>query len=268
MFHGVYVDARAPDTRELRAAALHLVRPQGAVFYGATVAYLLGVDTFAPRDRFNFKPQCVVPHHEGRSKRADVICHEGYLPEGEIMLIDGLLVTSPLRATVDMLRSMWRPHALAAADAMARAGHVNRLEVMSYVARMKRYPGIVQARALAALIEPLAESPGESHQRLRLVDAGFPVPTPQVRVYNRVEQLIARLDNGYPESKVGMEYDGREWHDDDEAIEHDGGKRAYLRESLGWRLAVTRRSDIFGDDMSFELQVGEWLGISPAQRRW
>jgi hypothetical protein len=167
-----------------------------------------------------------------------------------------------------MLRTMWRPNAMAAADAMAHAGLVTRGEVMGYVAKMKRYPGIIQARALAALIEPLTESPGESWQRIRLVDAGFPVPEPQVTVKDRLGRIVAILDHGYRAVKIGVDYDGREFHEDDLAVEHDRAKRDYLVNVLGWRLSIGKRKRIFGTDPSFEVEIGGWLGITPLPRRW
>lgn len=268
VFRGVYVDTTVPDTRGLRAAALNLVKPRDAVFYGTTVAFLLGIDAMPPKERFSFVPACIVPHHTSRCRQQTVRCREGYLGEVDLMEVDGLIVTTPLRTTCDMLRTLWRPYALGAADAMAHAGLVTREETMSRVSLLKRYPGIVQARALASLIEPLTESPGESWQRLRLVDAGFPVPKPQFEVRDRFDQLIARLDHAYREARVGMEYDGREWHDDDEGKESDGGKRGYLRDGMGWRIAVGRQENIFGEDPSFEREIGEWLGITPLPRRW
>jgi hypothetical protein len=269
VLRGVYVDSSAPDSRALRVAALHLVKPRDAVFYGTTVAFLLGVDAFPPKDRFNLVPQCVVPHHTVRRTGAHVRCREGYLPAEDLEVVDGLVITNPVRTTVDLLRTLWRPHALAAADAMAHAGLVSREEVDARIRPLKGYPGIVQARTLARLIEPLAESAGESWQRLRLFDAGFPIPQCQVKVYDRSGEIIARLDNAYEKVKVGIEYDGREFHDDDMDKEDDNRKRGYLRDVLGWRLAIGRQARIFGDDPTFEQQIGEWIGLVPLlPRRW
>lgn len=268
VFRGVYVDTLAPDTRALRTLALHLVKPADAVFYGATAAFLCGVDAFPPKDRFNFAPQCVVPHHAGRSRQLTVRCREGYLPSEDLIDTEGLLITTPVRTTVDMLRTHWRPHALAAADAMAHAGLVTCEEVLTYVNRLKGYPGIVQARSLAPMIDPQAESPGESWQRLRLIDGGFAAPESQVTVCDRTGRIVARLDNGYRWARVGIDYDGREFHDDDLAKLYDGSKRGYLTDALGWRLAIGRHETIFGTNPAFELQIGEWLGITPLPRRW
>ena len=140
--------------------------------------------------------------------------------------------------------------------------------MQSYIAPMKRYPGIVQARSLAPLIEHRAESPGESWQRLRLVDAGFPVPEPQVVVNDLAGFLLAILDHAHEDVKVGMDYDGREFHTDEKAKEHDRKKRLYMVENLGWRLATAKRRDIFGDDPAYEQQIGGWIGLEPLPRRW
>lgn len=263
VFRGVYVDTRTADCRALRVAAVQLVMPPGAVFYGATAAFLWGVDVFSPRDRFNFVPQCVVPHHSSRCDRLFVRCVEGYLPTADLTDIDGLMVTNPVRTTVDLLRALWRPYALAAADSMAHAGLVSRESVQSYVARMRKYPGIVQARQLAPLIDSRVESPGESWQRLRLVDAGLEIPEPQIEIFDQYGNLLFRLDNGYREAKVGTEFDGREFHSDVEAKMRDAERRDILRSVYGWRLLPARREDIFGDDPSFEMQIGRWLGVPP-----
>lgn len=269
VFRDVYVDAAVSDTRALRAASLHLVKPPQGVFYGLTVAFLLGVDAFPPRARFTFVPECVVPHHSTRCTRLFVRCREGYLPSADLDDVDGLPVTNSIRTTVDMLRTLWRPHALAAADAMAHAGLVTRPEVMSHIARMKRFPGIVQARCLAPLIDYRAESSGESWQRLRMIDAGLPIPESQIKVLDRAGVLRARLDNGYSRAKVGVEYDGREFHSEDDDKEHDEKRREYLEDTHGWRICVARREDIFGDDPAFEIKIGSWIGIPPQlPRRW
>lgn len=263
VFQGVYVDTRVPDCRALRTAAVRLVMPPEAVFYGATAAFLMGVDVFSPRDRFNFVPQCVVPHHSSRCDRLFVRCVEGYLPSADLIEIDGLLTTNAVRTTVDLLRTHWRPYALAAADSMAHAGLVTKEEVQAYIADLRRYPGIVQARQLVALVDSRVESPGESWQRLRLVDSGFAIPEPQIQLFDRFGNVIFRLDNGYREAKVGSEFDGREFHTENEDQEHDRTRRDLVTSVFGWRLLVARREDIFGDDPAFEIQIGQWLGIPP-----
>ncbi|WP_156656410.1 endonuclease domain-containing protein, partial [Mycobacterium sp. 852002-51152_SCH6134967] len=68
-----------------------------------------------------------------------------------------------------------------------------------------RYPGARGIRALRAtmdLVDGGAESPKETELRLLLVRDGLPRPATQIRVGNR------RIDMGWCQWKVGVEYDG------------------------------------------------------------
>lgn len=263
VFHGVYVAIGVPDSRELRAAALHLVMPSHGVLSGCTSAWLLEVDTLPPAEWLSFVPTCVVPHGSTRCTIQGVRCVEGYIPASDVMELHGLRLTIPVRTTADLLRTLRRPYALSAADSMAHAGLVTADEVRRYLEPLKGYPGIVQARELAALIESRHESPGETWQNLRLRDAGYPPPEPQFRVYDHKGRPIKRLDHAYPVHRVGIEYDGAEFHDHDEDQEADDRTRTYLRDTMGWRIIENRKDDVLGKDDSFEREVGEYLGMRP-----
>jgi len=138
--HRVYVSTDVPDSRELRIAALRRVIPSYGVLYGCTAAWVHAVDTFAPSKRFDLVPQCVVPHGMGRCKTAGVKCVEGYLPTAEVTEIGGLRATTPVRTTTDLLRTLRRPYALAAADGMAHAGLIKVGEVTAHLTRLKGFP--------------------------------------------------------------------------------------------------------------------------------
>lgn len=265
---GVWVDSTVPDGPEVRFASARLVMPEHAVFCNGTAAWLNGVDTFKPSERFLLIPQCVVPVGAVRCTNSLVSCREAIIPDEDVLERDGVLYTDHVRTTSDLLRELWRPYALAGADGMARAGLVEPALVQDYVGRLKGYRWIVQARELAFLIEPLSESPGESWQRLRIVDAGLPIPRAQTPVVDSSGDPRGWLDLAYEEWKVGMEYDGREFHSTKGDVEHDQERRQYFRDVLSWRIAVVRREDLFGSDMSFELQIGEWIGRTPLPRAW
>ncbi|UYM05063.1 hypothetical protein [Solicola gregarius] len=269
MFRGVSVDAAIPETRELRIAAIRLVAPPYAVVCDCSASWIHGVDTFRPSERFDLVPSLVVPHSRTRVVRSNARCRQALIPTADVMEIDGVLVTVPVRTASDLLRKLWPPYALAAADGLAHAGLIDPLELWHYVARLKGYRGIVQARRLADLVEPDTESPGESWTRLRLVDAGFPRPEPQFVVTDRHGREIYRLDLAYPEQQVAVEYDGMEFHTDDPDSEHDDGRRQELRDRWGWRFVVADRKSIFGDDVAFEREVGDLLGRTPLlPRQW
>jgi len=268
VFRGVYVDSRARDSRALRLQSISLVKPDNAVASTETAAWLLGIEAFKPSEQYVLEPSFVVPHSTSRIGRHGVRCRQAYIRSDDITFIGGVHTTTPLRTASDLLRRLYRPYALAAADAFVRAGLVNDLELLEYVHRLKGYPGIVQARSLSVVVDPLAQYPGESWHRLRILDAGFPPPELQFEV---VDSLGRRrfLDHAYPEVKVGSEYDGREFHTADEHVLHDMARREFLTQAHGWRWVNADRSRIFGTDTSFEEELGALLGIRPLlPRRW
>jgi hypothetical protein len=268
VFRGVLVDARVPDTRELRCQGLTLVMPPHGVIYGCSAAWARKIDAFQPEDRFLLTPQCMVPHGASRSRRSSVQCIEGYLPDSDITVVDGLTMTTSSRTTVDLMRKLRRPFALSVADAMVRAGQVSVEELRDRIESLKGYPGVRQARELVLLIDPRAESAGESWLRLRIVDAGFPHPQLQLEVVDHRGRVIARVDLAYAGIKLAMEYDGAAYHSHGEDQQHDEGRRSLLTDAFGWRVEPARKSDILGTDPAYEIKIGRLLGIEPRPRFW
>jgi hypothetical protein len=268
VLRGVAVDARVPDTRDLRCLALTLVLPPRGVICHCSAAWTFGIDGFQPKDRFLLTPQCMVPHRTGRVRYAGVTCVRGYLPDSDVTVVNGLPVTTPGRTTVDLMRSLRRPFALSVADAMVRADLVTVAELTRRISRLGGYPGIVQARELLRLIDPRAESPGESWLRLRLIDAGYPHPHPQYEVIDHRGRSIARLDLAYPEIQLAAEYDGAAYHSHDENKAHDGERRDLLADAYGWRIEPAGKTDILGTDPSYEVRIGKLLGMEPLPRFW
>jgi len=266
-FRGVYVDAHVPDSRRGRLRALRLVTPDNAVICDETAAWVMGLDVFAPGMRHDFRPAMVLRHGGSRIVRPGSRGRQAILPSEDVVYVDGVHVTSPVRTVSDLLRKMYRPYALAAADAFAAAGLIDIDEIVAYVARLKGYRGIVQARSLAAITDPRMQSPGESWQRLRMLDAGFPPPHPQFEVVDDFGRSYF-IDLPYPDLLIGTEYDGQEFHTDVNHRQHDDDRRAYLQDLYGWRWVIGDRARIFGDDTSFEDELGAMLGMTPIARWW
>jgi hypothetical protein len=259
---GVYVDASTPDTRLSRTQALSLVCPPHAVVCMASAAWVLKVDTLPSHLRSSLVAECLVPHHLARPKHPGVRTIEGYVPETDVMELNGIRLTVPNRTAVDLLRRHRRPYALSSADALMRAGLINPAEVAERIVRMRGYPGIVQARALHAMIDGDRESHGESWTFLRLADAGLPWPKAQIVVRNNGGTALYRVDLGYEEQRIGAEYDGREFHNE-ATVEHDASRRDDLHRTYGWRIQVVTFETVMGDRPDLECQVASWLGLEP-----
>lgn len=266
-FRNVYVDARVPDSRSGRINALRLVSPAGAVACDETAGWVRGLDVFSPGRRHDFEPALMTVHGRGRVRHTGSRARQSLIPDEDVEELDGLLVTTSVRTVSDLLRKQYRPYALASADAFAHAGLIDVEEVIDHVARLKGYRGIIQARSLSWLIEPRTESPGESWQRLRMLDAGFPAPEPQFEIVDDFGRTYF-IDLPYPDLRIGTEFDGREFHTDEAHRIHDNERRGHLTAIQDWRWVIGTRPRIFGVDTSFEDELGAMLGITPLARWW
>lgn len=266
IFDRVYQDARLPDSLESRVAAAKLVVPAHAVVSDETAAWVWGADVHRPSDRHQFVPRWVVPHGQSRSRVSGIRCRQALISSADVVEVDGLAVTHPVRTAADLLRKQWRPHALAAVDGLARIGAIRPMEVRNYLVDLKGYRGIRQARVLAEYIDPRAASPGESWTRLRIIDAGLPKPESQVEV----EDAAGRqrfLDLAYRRRMVAVEYDGRGFHTAARDEQHDAERRRLLT-ATGYTIVVAQYKDIFGTSPRFEQELGDILGVTPIPRWW
>ncbi len=124
-----------------------------------------------------------------------------------VVLPDGLVVTSPGRTVADCLRHLRPPDAVAVADRALRTGLVTRAEIDATLVRMKGWPGVVQARRLAALADGRRESTLESWSAVAFDDTGVPQPVVQVDIEDR-DGPVGRVDFRWKGGLIG-ESDGR-----------------------------------------------------------
>lgn len=263
---GVYVDALVRDSIELRAAAVCLVAPPDAVICRRTAAWLYGVDTLALREH-GARPvvDCVRPPKRRSTRHRTSRGHSQTLLDGDVVDLLGLRVTSPLATAVHLARHLDPPFALSGVDAMLHAGLIELEALRSAVRRYPHHPGIVKARRVASVADPLAESPGESWLRLRVLDAGFPRPQAQVEVIgpDRNYRIDIAFREPAPDGRMlGLEYDSDEWHSGQAAELRDATRQEGLRR-LGWNVLSVRRGDVWGRNPALELAIGDALGIQP-----
>ncbi|WP_432937934.1 hypothetical protein ACQPXM_26115 [Kribbella sp. CA-253562] len=248
---GVYVDARVPDTPELRAAAVALLLPPETAACGRTAAWIHGIDTTA-------LGTSEVPGLHWTTEATDLV------------EIAGLRVTSPAITAVNLAMNLPRPFALSAVDAILRSGAAD-LDSLRAVAITADQPRAYQARQILQYADRRAESPGESWLRLRLLDAGFPIPTLQFQVPGAGRTY--RIDLAYPQPlddgrRLGLEYDSDRWHSRPREEVRDERRRDELA-ALGWHIISVRRPDLWGRYPALELAVGSYLSQQPRlPRRW
>lgn len=246
-----------------RARAAALVLPDRGAVCGETAAWLHGVDA-RPPGRHLHPPelQCIVPAGMVRRRRPGLACRVGILPAADVVMVHGVPVTSPARTALDLARYAPQYVGLAALDAFAHAGSVSRPELLARVRELRGARNIARARQLIEICEPSTESAGESWLRLRLFQAGLPRPVPQISVRGRDGREVYRLDLGFPEERVGIEYDGETHHFmTAEQQRADLDRRDDLQRRFGWRVVGAHRGDVLGQRNHLERAVADMIGF-------
>ena len=261
---GVYAVAQLPDSLEVRAAALSLVVPEHAVVTDRTAAWLHGVDVL-PRWGVRRPPPVEVFDRTGSRLRRPGV-RSGVrttITDGDVTVIDGVLVTSALRTALDLGRLLPRYEAIGALDGFVRAG-VPPGRLLDQVERFKGERGVVQLRELAPLADARADSPPESALRLHWTDAGLPPPVPQHQVAD--ENGLARycLDLALPECRFGVEYQGRRFHSGP-GLEARDAERAQWLVERDWTLLFFWSDDLYAPGADPQRRL--ILGLREARRR-
>jgi hypothetical protein len=268
MLAGVYVAAQVPDSIELRAQALRLVVPPDAVVTDRSAGWLHGAEMIlAPGDHLAVPPVSVFVNRRGARLRNGITdSGQRFLLPGDVLVVHGVRVTTPLRTACDLGRLLHRDAAFAALCTMLGLGVFTQEELVHEVHRFRGMRGVIRLRAFAPLVDGRTQSPAEAVTLLRWIDAGIlPRLQPQVEV-ERPGQWSYWIDLGVPELRYGVEYDGEEWHDrTPEQRARDRKRRAWLRDEMGWIIDPVTKVNVFGKDRDIEGIIG--LGIRTARRR-
>lgn len=149
--------------------------------------------------------------------------------------VEGFRVTTPARTAFDLGRRLPRDEAVPILDALCAATGLTPAEVAVLAVEHAGVRGVGRLSTTLPLVDAGAESPQETRTRLLLHDAGLPKPTTQLVIRDSLQTFIARVDMGWEQHRVAVEYDGAQhWTDPDQRTK-DIDRIATL-ESLGWRV--------------------------------
>jgi hypothetical protein len=228
IYRNVYQRRGSALTAKDRAVAAWLWSGKKAVVAGNSAAALLGaewVDPHAPAELITDRkrpPPLIIARNEA-------------LSVGETTVVHGVPVTSPARTAFDLARRPGLQTAVIRLDALARATGVAVDDVEPLIASHRGARGMKQLRRALTLLDAGAESPQETRTRLLLIGGGLPRPQTQIVVHNDWGGVLARIDMGWEEWLVGVEYDGPQHWTDPRIRANDINRTAEL-ERRGWRL--------------------------------
>ena len=228
LHRNVYAPADLELTPFDRAVAAWLWARGQAVLVGGSAAAVLGV---------RWLP-CDEPAELARARRQKttaIVIHTGMIAEDERQVSRGMTCTTPARTAYDLGRRLIGETAIIRVDALLNATNVS-VEQVGLIAR--RYPGargMRQLRTTLARVDGGAESPQETRLRLLLVESGLPRPVTQIPVKNGYGRVVRRIDMGYPECKVGVEYDGEQHFTNPSDYANDIERLEFLADR-GWTI--------------------------------
>jgi hypothetical protein len=254
-YRNVYMPKNQLLTPTTRAKAAWLWAGRQATLGGLSAAAMHGsqwIDAKEPADLFRLGDAV-----EG------INIHRDKLAADEFGAVDGMPTTTPARTAYDLGRRDSLDRAVMRLDALANATRIERCEVDMLIDRHAGARGIVQLRRAVELMDGGAESPQETRTRLLLIAAGFPRPQTQIVVCDEFGYFIGRVDMGWTEWKVAVEYDGPQ-HWASPADHARTIERMVDLEAQGWVIIrITRdilryRSGVFLARVRDAMQTAGW----------
>ncbi|SFF16788.1 Protein of unknown function [Mycobacterium sp. 455mf] len=213
-------------TARIRAQAAGL--STGATLAGMSAAAILGTKWLNPS-----RPAEII--RADRRAPAGIVVHSWTLGPAETCTVAGMDVTTPARTAFDLGR-LYRPEfAVPLVDALLNATDIKPADVLAVADAHPGCRGVARLRSVLPLFDGGAESPQESRLRLTIVRGGLPTPETQIEF----RDLHIRVDLGWREWKVAVEYDGVQHWTDRRQRSWDIDRIALLEEA-GW--AVVRVS--------------------------
>jgi len=226
VYRNVYVPNDAVMTATDRARAAWLWAGGEATLGGLSAAALLGAK-WLDGDR---PAELVRPD---RHCPPDMVSHSWELSAGEVCFVRGMRVTTAARTAFDVGRTRALTEAIPILDALMNATKLKPADVIAIADAWPGTRGVRLLRTTMDLVDGGAESPQESRLRVMIVDAGLPSPETQIEFRDRFGRVRVRVDIGWREWQVAVEYDGAQHWTDGRQRSWDIDRIALLEES-GW----------------------------------
>ncbi|MCU1515515.1 MAG: hypothetical protein JWQ75_236 [Pseudarthrobacter sp.] len=192
---------------------------------------------------------------DGKPRRRNVVGHRLTFQPGEVVMHDGVRVTSPARTWLDLAGLLTVDELIAAGDSvvvthgpdfprpkepLASIGDLRRI--------MASHPGMRGMKTARLAIDEIrvgADSPQETKMRLALARTSLGEPVLNHLVRNGWGQPAVWPDAAYPAQRISLQYDGSH-HSDPGQVRLDKARRA-TTERLGWTEIRVFKDDLEGD---------------------
>lgn len=260
VYPGVYVLRGAELSAVERARAAWLWSRRRGVVAGLSAQAVLGAKWVEP----DLPAELI---HCNQRTPPLVMVYADRLAAGETQSIAGMTVTTPARTAFDVGRRLPLVEGVQRIDALMNATGVKIADIEDVVALHPGVRGLAQLGRTLTFVDGGAESPYESLTRLLLMQAGFPRPETQIEVYDEYGQLFARIDMGWREYCVGVDFEGAHHWTDPKQRRWDVERYATLPE-LGWADIRVTSGMVHRTPQVFLNRVGAALTSRGCPKTW
>ncbi|MGE2729390.1 hypothetical protein ACQI4F_07930 [Mycolicibacterium vaccae] len=226
LHHNVYAPQGMSLTPRDRAVAAWLWSGRRATLAGLSAAAMHG-SRWLPDD----KPAELTRMRCGTPPNIRI--HRDTLLVGEVCLVQSINCTTVARTAFDLGRRIPGDEAIIRIDSLLNATRCPPAEIMAVAGRHPGVRGIRRLREVLKLVDGGAESPQETRLRLVLIRSGAPHPQTQIPVANASGRVVRRIDMGWSDYGVGVEYDGGHHWTDPNAHDSDITRLEFLADR-GW----------------------------------
>jgi hypothetical protein len=228
LYRNVYVRNGVDLTALDWAYAAWLWSGRTATLVGHSAAALLG-SRWIPADA----PVELV--HSRRVAAAGIKVRSDEIRADEACTVDGIRCTTAARTAYDFGRRLPLETAISRIDALLNSTKVESRSVEGIARCHPGARGVRRLRTALDLVDAGAESPQETRLRLLLVQSGLPRPATQIPVTNESGRVVRRIDMGWPEWMVGVEYDGEQHFENPDHYSNDIDRLEFLA-ARGWTI--------------------------------
>jgi hypothetical protein len=198
------LDPAARHRLLIRATMPGLRRP--AVVSHQSAAVVLGLPLWdVPLDRVHVTRRPPGWNDTGRV----LCCHVARLRDDEVIDIEGLQVTGPVRTALDLARSLPHEAAVVVLDAALRLGLVDHEVLRARLFDIAGVPGSRSAARAVRFADGRSESVGESRSRVILHRWKLGPSALQFEIRSPDGALIGRTDVAWERQRLVGEFDGR-----------------------------------------------------------
>jgi hypothetical protein len=136
-------------------------------------------------------------------------CHVARLRDDEVVEVEGLAVTDPVRTALDLARSLPHEAAVVVLDAALHRGLLTQDGLRERLFDIAGTPGSRSAARAVEFADGRSESVGESRSRVILHRWNLPPSALQLEVRSAAGGLVGRCDFAWEQQRLVGEFDGR-----------------------------------------------------------